>query len=87
MPDLKFREIREPEYSLTLESVRSALGALVIYIDAEEITVAVGPHHHCHISLYMYGDLGPAIAVVETAKAAVKYVCDILEDRLCSESA
>jgi len=81
MPNVRFHEEREPEYILTFDSTSPVLGEMSVRIDTEEITVIVGPHHHTHISLYMFEDLGEAEALEETARAAVEYISDIFNDR------
>ena len=65
---------------ITIPARSALVGDLEIYLDGDEITMYLGHHTHCHFSLYMAeGDPDPE----ETTSAeAVKFLTDLLEDRV-----
>jgi hypothetical protein len=60
----------------------SPVGDLTVLSDADELTVYVGEHTHCHFSLYMYQDRSPAEAIDAVVEEAVGFLSDLLADRI-----
>jgi hypothetical protein len=74
------REEVTDRLQITVPARSALVGDLQIYLDGDEITMYLGHHTHCHFSLYMAeGDPDPED---KTSAEAVKFLTDLLEDRV-----
>jgi hypothetical protein len=76
-------ELRGHDLWIVIAAQAGAVGDLEILVDANEVTVYVGHHTHCHFSSYE-GD-GPAEDLA-TCEQAADFLEDVLADRVVIRS-
>jgi hypothetical protein len=67
---------------LSLPAAHPAVGELTIWIDADEITVGIGEHFHCHFPTYLHDEPTSNAAEQEAAQEAAAFVRDVLDNRV-----
>ena len=72
-------ELRGDDLWLVIPARDEAVGNLQTLVDANEVTVYVGHHTHCHFSSY---DGDGAAEDLATCEQAVEYLEDVLGDRV-----